>query len=85
MSRPMISAGATRDPSLPMDKLTEPELRDMHQLLSAHGALREQVATVEQRLSLLILTARDRRGLVGKIQVDPESGRIVHQEGARGD
>ena len=62
MNRPLITAGATLDPSLPSDRMTEPELREMHQILSAHGAVREQLATLEQRLSLFILTARDRRG-----------------------
>lgn len=77
MKRPMISAGSERDASLPADHLTEGELRELHRLLAVHNEARERVATVEQHLSLLILTARDRRGLAGKIQVDPESGAIA--------
>lgn len=84
MNRPLISAGATRDSSLPTDRLSEQELREMHRLLAAHNEAREQVAVLEQRLSLLILTARDRRGLTGKIQVDPESGEIVPEGESNG-
>lgn len=84
MNRPMISAGSLRDASLPVDRLTEPELREMQRLLHAHEEAREQVAVVESRLSLLILTARDRRGIVGKVIVDPESGGIQPEGGADG-
>lgn len=84
MNRPLITAGAPRDPNLPVDRMTEPELREMQQILAAHGAVREQLAVLEQRLSLFILTARDRRGQAGRIQVDPETGDITREGDGNG-
>ena len=84
MNRPLITAGAPQDPNLPVDRMTEPELREMQQILTTHGAVREQLAMLEQRLSLFLLTARDRRGHAGRIQVDPETGAITVGGGDNG-
>lgn len=82
MNAPWIAAGAALDPNLPADRLVEPELEEMRRLLAAHAAAREQLAMLEQRLSLLIVTARDRRGMTGRVRVDPESGRLAVEGGA---
>lgn len=71
-----ITAGNARQDDLPRDKLTDPELQELHKLLGARQALGEQVAMIEQRLELLVISARDRRGFVGKIRVRPEDGAI---------
>lgn len=39
MNRPLITAGAPQDPNLPVDRMTEPELREMQQILTTHGAV----------------------------------------------
>ncbi len=74
--RPWIVAGAVRDESLPVDRLVDGEHRELQAILAAHGAVREQLAAIEHRLSLFVVTARDRRGLAGRVQVDPETGAI---------
>lgn len=71
-----IEASVARDPALAEDRLSAEELRELQRLVSERNALLGQVHMVEQRLQLLLLVARDRRGLPGTLRVDAETGTI---------
>lgn len=75
-----ITVGKGPQEGLAADRLSAEELQDLHRLLGARQALLEQVAVVEQRMELLVLGARDRRGLSGTIRVRPEDGAIEEGE-----
>lgn len=71
-----IEASVARDASLAEDRLSVEELRELQRLVGERNALLGQVHMVEQRLQLLLLVARDRRGLSGGLRVDAETGMI---------
>jgi hypothetical protein len=71
-----IRVGVAAEPGLPREVLTEPELKQLRGLLDRRGELLDQAQTVEREVQLLLLLARDRRGLVGKVGADPETGAL---------
>lgn len=75
-----ISVGNVAQEGLPKDCLSAEELQELQRLLGARQAMLEQMSVVEQQVELLILAARDRRGLSGRIRVRPEDGRIEQEE-----
>jgi len=72
-----VKVGVQVREDLPPDRLVSEELTELRRLLAARQALAEQVQVAEQRVQLLLLTARDSRRLQGEIRVDPESGAIL--------
>lgn len=71
-----ILAGNPAQDDLPRECLTPSELQELQRLLAARASMLDQVAVVEQRVELLVVAARDRRGLSGRVRVRPEDGRI---------
>lgn len=71
-----VTAGVAPQAGLPSDRLGPEEFAELQRLLSLRGAVMDQVAVLDQRLELLLLAARDRRGLTGRIRVRPEDGTI---------
>jgi len=80
---PTIKVGVPAQPDLPPDKLTAEERSELHRLLSTRQALADQVRNVEHRIQLLVLVARDKRGIIGEVGVDPDTGRLW-KEGSNG-
>lgn len=76
-----IRVGASIDAGLPRDVLTDEERGELRRMLEGREASRAQVALFEQQLQLLLLNARDRRGLSGVLRVDPETGALTAGEG----
>lgn len=75
MSR-WIETGAARDTALPSDRLTPDEFAELQRVLGERNGLVSQVQVLEQRLQLLMLVARDRRGLSGQVRIDAETGAL---------
>ncbi len=89
MSEPSggIIAGASPVSDIPSDRLTAEELGELQRLVGARKVIESQLQTLDQRLELLVLGARDRRGLTGRVRVQPETGAIApveEQEGSHG-
>jgi len=76
-----VQAGRAADEAVPRDKLTERELEELRQLLRAQERIKEQLLAVEQRIEVLVLSARDARGLSGRVRVNVASGELVSEEG----
>ncbi len=72
-----VIAGASPVPDISPDRLTPQELAELQQLMGARELLHAQLQALEQRLELLVLGARDRRGLSGRVSVHPETGMIA--------
>lgn len=76
-----VEAGVPRDPTLPENSLTQEELRELQRFIGERNTLLHQTLLVEQQMRLLLLVARDRRGLVGNLRVDAETGSIEKPDG----
>ncbi len=72
-----VRFGIPVDPSADPAQLDPMELQELRELLSARQQSRRELAFVEQRIQLLLVNARDRRGLQGVAHVDPATGRFV--------
>ena len=72
-----IQAGRPPAPELPADRLTEPEMVELRRLLAARDMLQEKLVTVEQRLEIFLLAARDARGGCGPVKVNLETGELA--------
>lgn len=77
----VIKVGVPLQPDLPRDSLAKDELEELHRLITARQTLLEQARMAEHQMQLLLLVARDRRGLTGEINVDPETGAFLKKEG----
>ena len=76
-----IHVGSPRDGELPGDRLSAEEMAEVERLLAARSRLEEQSRIVDQQLKLLLLSAKDRRGIEGAVGVDPLTGKIMAAEG----
>lgn len=74
-----IRFGASLDPELPPRVLTEGEREELAAMLKVREAAAAQLTTIEQRIQLFLLTARDRRGLRGAITVDITTGTLEEE------
>lgn len=72
-----IVAGREVNPALPPDRLSDAEFSELRRLVAAREALAEQAMLLEHRMELLLLAARDGRGLQGKIQVNHQTGALA--------
>lgn len=79
-----IEAGTTRSDEYPADTLVPPELEELRRIVAAREELVQRVGLLEQQMTLFITVCRDRRGLVGRVRVNHEDGRIVPAEGSDG-
>ena len=77
----VIRLGVKIDPELPRNALSPDEMADLRKLIAARQASLEQAQVADQRLQLYIVGVRDRRGIVGELEVNPETGAITYQEG----
>lgn len=83
-----IEAGVSRVESLPAGELTPPERDELRRLLGAREEAAQRLAVIEQQLTLFITVSRDKRGIAGRVRVDPETGTIAAcaaQGGQNGD
>lgn len=69
-----IRVGAPPDDQAPRERLGEPELRELQSMCAERERYLAQAALIEERIQLLLLVARDRRGLRGTVRVDPDTG-----------
>lgn len=79
-----VNAGEIGD--LPSDRLGPDELTELRRLLAEwehHDAL---ARTARDRVQLLLMVAKDRRGITGPVEIDPDAGFIVRisKEGSDG-
>lgn len=71
-----IAAGRAVDTALPTDRLSDAEFAELRRLVIARESLAEQALLLEHRMELLLLAARDGRGLQGRIQVNHQTGAL---------
>jgi hypothetical protein len=73
----MIRVNAGEIGSLPSDRLGPDELTELRRLLAEwehHDAL---ARTARDRVQLLLMVAKDRRGITGPVEVEPTQG-LIH-------
>lgn len=75
-----IVAGSVARKELPTDQLLPEELEALRELLAERGRLAAAIHQVDMRLEITVLACRDRRGMAGRIRVDPQTGRIEETE-----
>lgn len=79
-----LGVGATLDASLPLGRLAEHERAELARLVGVREELQGQLSTIEAKVQLLLLNARDRRGLAGRVSVDLSTGVITKEESQNG-
>jgi hypothetical protein len=75
-----IRVGVNAEEGLPRDRLTEQELGELRGMLAERERILGQARLLEERLQLVLMVARDRRGLQGPFRADPETGQIANGE-----
>jgi hypothetical protein len=72
-----ITVGSQPAEGLDSTQLDPQERQQVGKLLEERARLQVQLKLLEQDLHLLLLHARDRRGLVGQVDVDTETWALV--------
>jgi hypothetical protein len=72
-----ITVGSQPAPGLDAAQLDPQERQQVGKLLEERARLQVQLKLLEQELHLFLLHARDRRGLVGQVDVDTETWAVV--------
>jgi hypothetical protein len=77
--REFVVGSAAAEGSLPPDHLTREELSELHRLTQAWEQHSQLAQVLHDRINLLLLAAKDRRGIVGPVRVDLASGTIFKE------
>ncbi len=75
-----IRVDVDTDEGLPRDRLTDQELQELQGMLAEHERATGQARLLEERIQLLLMVARDRRGLTGPVRADPQTGALMNGE-----
>jgi hypothetical protein len=71
-----VDSGQMATP-LPEDRLGAEELTELQRLIGEWERYEGLARAVKDKIQLLLLTAKDRRGITGPVEVQPENGAIV--------
>ncbi len=78
-----ITVGEERIPSLDPGRLDPQELTQLGQLLEGRARLQAQLELLEQKLHLMLLAAKERRGITGTVSVDCVTGVITAENASQ--